>query len=189
MVEPSPASDWVAHTLLLFEFGGGRIVGLTIEARLEDKETYSPFAGLWNAYELAYLWATPHDLLTRRAVLLDHKVYVYPLKLTAEQKQSLLRNLVATTAAIETHPRFYNTIFSNCTNEIGKRAGLPWDYAFVLTGKSPGLLFRKGIIPGPSFAVAKARADLTAWLKAQNGTDKSVFDAALLAELNTRSAH
>lgn len=186
MVEPSPASDWIAHTLLLFEFKGGRIVGLTIEARMEENETYSPFSGLWNKYELAYMWATAHDLLTRRAVLLDHKVFVYPLKLTVEQKQNLLHKLLETTAQLETKPRFYNTLFHNCTNELAKRAGLSWNYAFVLTGKSPGLLFRKGVIPGPSFSAAEARADLTAWLKAQDGKEKSIFDASLLTELRAR---
>jgi hypothetical protein len=186
MVEPSPASDFVAHTLLLFEFGSRRLVGLTIEARLEEDETYSAFDGMWDAYELSYVWASARDLLTRRAVMLGHRVFVYPLKLSGVQMQALLVNLLKTGAELESHPRFYNTLFHNCTNELAKRAGLSWNYAFVLTGKSPGLLFRKRLIPGDSFEAAKAHADITAWLADTNGAEKSGFDARLLTELRAR---
>lgn len=187
MVEPSPASDIVAHTLLLFEFADARIVGVTIEARMEEGERYSPFAGLWNRYELAYVWATPRDLLVRRAVFLGHKVFVYPLRLADGQMHSLLRKLLGTTADLEGYPRFYNTLFSNCTNELAKRADLPWDLAFVLTGLAPSHLFRRGLIPGKSFKEAKARADMTDWLKGMAESDRATFDLALLAELDRRS--
>ena len=40
MVEPQPGGDYAAHTLVLFEFAGDRVVGLTVEARLEKGETY-----------------------------------------------------------------------------------------------------------------------------------------------------
>jgi hypothetical protein len=186
MVEPSPGSEVVAHTLLLFEFSSERIVGLTIEARLEEHESYSAFNGLWNRYELAYVWASARDLLVRRAVMLDHLVYVYPLKLSGAQKQSLLRKLLETTKDIEARPRFYNTLFSNCTNELAKRAGLSWDVAFVLTGRAAAHLFRRGVIPGSFFAEAKARADITGWLKTMADSDKATFDLMLLSELKRR---
>lgn len=189
MVEPSPASEIVAHTLLLFEFADDRMIGVTIEARMEEGERYSAFSGLWNRYELAYVWATPRDLLVRRALFLHHKVYVYPLALVAAQQQSLLRNLLGTTAELEAHPRFYNTLFSNCTNELAKRAELPWDMAFVFTGLAPKHLFKRHIIPGLSFAEAKARAEVTDWLKGMAESDKATFDMALLAELRKRSAN
>ena len=48
MVEPQPGGDYAAHTLILFEFGGDRIVGLTVEARLEQGETYDAIAGVFN---------------------------------------------------------------------------------------------------------------------------------------------
>ncbi len=186
MVEPSPASDIVAHTLLLFEFADDRIVGVTIEARMEEKERYSAFSGLWNRYELAYVWASARDLLVRRALYLNHEVYVYPLALSAAHQQALVRNLLNTTAELEAKPRFYNTLFSNCTNELAARAELPWDIAFVFTGLAPKHLFRRHVIPGSSFVEAKARAHITDWLKGMAASDKATFDMALLAELRRR---
>ena len=66
VVEPQPGGDYAAHTLVLFEFAGDRIVGLTVEARLERGETYDAIAGMFNQFELAYVWSTARDLLERR---------------------------------------------------------------------------------------------------------------------------
>ena len=123
VVEPQPGGEYAAHTLILFEFGGDRIVGLTVEARLEQGETYDAVAGAFNKFELAYVWATARELLTRRVTFLDKDVYVYPLQLDESQKRNFLRLLLEGTRDVATHPRFYNTITSNCTNELAKVAG------------------------------------------------------------------
>lgn len=70
VVEPFPGLEQTGHTLLLFEFEGAELLGLTIEARREVDEEFSAYAGLWNSFELAYIWASAKDLLTRRAVYL-----------------------------------------------------------------------------------------------------------------------
>lgn len=187
LIEPQPGSRLAAHTLLLFEFTDDRIVGLTIEARREANEPYSAFRGLWNAYELSYLWGSARDLLTRRVVMLDHDVFVYPLAISDDQKRMLLENLLARTEALETTPRFYNTLFSNCTNELAKAAGIDWHYSFVLTGRSDEHLFNRGIIPGEDFETARASANVTDFVRVLNDEPRSVdFDAALLGELRAR---
>lgn len=136
MLEPQPGSQLAAHTLLLFEFEGDRMLGLTIEARREAGEDYSAFNGLFNAFELAYVWGTARDFLTRRTVMLDHEVFIYPVDITDEQERMLLRRLLERTQALETQPRYYNTVLSNCTNELAKAAGFHWAPAYVLTGRS-----------------------------------------------------
>jgi len=187
VLEPQPGSQLAAHTLLLFEFSDDRLIGLTIEARREADEDYSALAGIWNAYELAYVWGSARDLLTRRAVMLDHQVFVYPVAIDAEQRDFLLRRVLARTDSLETRPRYYNTIFSNCTNELAKAAGFDWAPAFVLTGRSDEYLFERGIISGDDFAVANQRADMTQFIKEQNAGSAEGFDAAVLAELRRRN--
>jgi len=187
MLEPQPGSEIAAHTLLLFEFEDDRLLGLTIEARRESDETFSAWQGVWNTYELAYVWASARDLLTRRAVFLDHEVYVYPLRISYAQKINLLTRLLQTTADLEVTPRFYNTFFSNCTNELAKRADLDWDTAFILTGLSDDHLHHVGVIPGATFEDAKARADMRDVIRSLNTIeDAAAFDVALLAELRAR---
>lgn len=188
MLEPQPGSQLAAHTLLLFEFEGDRLLGLTIEARREAHEEYSALAGIFNAFELAYVWGTARDFLTRRTVMLDHEVFLYPVAITDAQKRALLQSLLQRTQALEARPRYYNTILSNCTNELAKAAGFDWAPAFILTGRSDEYLFRRGIIPGESFAQAHARSDMTEFVSALNAAPAQSFDAALLAELRRRFA-
>lgn len=185
VVEPHPGLKAAAHTFLLFEFKGERLLGVTVEARREDNETYSAWRGLWNAYELSYVWGTARDLLTRRAVHLEHEVYVYPIKASEAAKKRVLRHMLARTQALETQPRFYNTWSSNCTNELAKATDISWRPAFVLTGGADSALFKLGLIEGESFKAAKARARFTEWVRAHNDASQEAeaFDAALLAQL------
>jgi hypothetical protein len=186
VVEPQPGGDYAAHTLILFEFGGDRIVGLTVEARLEQGETYDAVAGALNRFELSYIWATARELLTRRVTFLDKDVYVYPLQLEAWQKPAFLRALLEGTIDVATHARFYNTITSNCTNELAKVAGLGWHYSWVLTGYSPQRLYELKLIPGETFEQAKQTALMKDQIASWNDLPSKEFDRALLAELRRR---
>lgn len=187
MVEPHPGLDVMAHTLVLFEFPDDQLVGLTIEARREADEGFSPFWGNWGQYELLYAWASARDLLTRRAVFLDHATYIYPMDLSHAQKTEFVRRLLARTAAIERAPRHYNTLFSNCTNELGKTAGLSWHHAFVLTGYAAQHLHARGLVPNHEpFDVVRENADMSSTLKLLNLAPPSEFDAALLDALRNR---
>lgn len=187
MLEPQPGSQLAAHTLLLFEFEGDRLLGLTIEARREQGEEYSAFHGQFNAFELIYIWATARDLLIRRAVMLDHEVFVYPVDISAEQNRTLLRNLLERSQSLSNTARYYNTIVSNCTNELAKAAGFHWAPAYILTGRSDEYLYRRGILPGASFAEAHRHSDMTDFIQALNQAPPAVFDRELLAELRRRN--
>lgn len=186
MLEPQPGSQLAAHTLLLFEFEGDRLLGLTIEARREEGEEYDALRGQFNAFELSYIWATARDLLIRRAVMLDHEVFVYPVSITDEQNRALLTNLLRRTESLETRPRYYNTVVSNCTNELAKAAGFQWAPAYILTGRSDEYLFRRHIIPGASFDDAHRRSDMTTFIQALNQAPPEAFDREVLAELRRR---
>lgn len=76
MLEPQPGSQLAAHTLLIFEFPNDRLLGVTIEARLEQDEGYDALKGLFNAYELSYHWATARDLLVRRGDAWARRVHL-----------------------------------------------------------------------------------------------------------------
>jgi hypothetical protein len=186
VVEPQPGGDYAAHTLILFEFGGDRIVGLTVEARLEEGETYDAVMGVFNSFELSFIWASAKDLLTRRVTYLDKDVYVYPLALDAGQQRRFLRSLLEGTIDVSNNARFYNTITSNCTNELAKVADLGWHYSWVLTGYSPQRLYALKLIPGETFGAAKERALLRDEIASWNNLPTRDFDKALLTELRRR---
>ncbi|NWG45770.1 MAG: DUF4105 domain-containing protein [Alphaproteobacteria bacterium] len=188
VVEPHPgAPDLMAHTLLLFEFGDDRLLGLTIEARREADEDYSAVAGLFNTFELLYVWASARDLLVRRAVYLDHDVNVYRLALTESQARSALTRFLASTQALGARPRFYHTLFSNCTNELGKNAGLGWHPSFVLTGRAAGHLHGIGLIRGQSFEEVAQAARMKETIARLARLPAPAFDAALLRAVRAAS--
>jgi hypothetical protein len=187
VVEPQPGGDYAAHTLILFEFASDRIVGLTVEARLEKGETYSALDGLLNKFELSYIWASAKDLLTRRVTFLKKEIYVYPLQLSEEQKQKFLHAVIDRTISVETKPRFYNTLTSNCTNELAKAANIDWHYSWILTGYSPQRLYDLKLITGPDFDTAREQALMTKEIAAWNDLPDAEFDRMLLAEVRKRS--
>jgi hypothetical protein len=192
VLEPQPGSKLAAHTFLMFEFSNDRLLGVTIEARRRNGQAYSALRGVFHTYELAYVWGSARDLMTRRAVMLDHQVYMYPITINAEQKHDLLANLLLRARDLETHPRWYNTLTSNCTNELAKATQLHWTPAYVLTGLSDNYLFAHHLIPGASFEDAFAKADVKDYVKALNlrvaAGDDGAFDAALLGEMRRRFA-
>lgn len=188
VVEPDPSLSFAAHTFMLFEFSDDRLLGLTIEARREADEDYSAIAGAFNQFELAYLWGTAHDLLTRRAVMLQHRVMIYPVTISRNQMQTMLRNVLIRTQSLEYAPRYYNTLFSNCTNELAKAAGFHWAPAFILTGESDEYLFDRHLLDAPSLHVARRRAEMERVIADLNGAVDNAFDRRLLVELRLRAS-
>jgi len=193
MVEPFGGTDAIAHTLILFEFTGERMLALTIEARKEEGEVYSAFKGAFRSYELVYLWAEARDVLTRRARFLDHEVFVYPIALTDEERKAFFGALVGETNHLYAHPRFYNTLFSNCTNELAKTAGLKWNSAFITTGYAPQHLYKVKTIPGREREIAfddiKNAAHVTKLIETVSDADTASFDAAFLQQIKARWRH
>lgn len=184
VVEPHPSMKVMAHTLVIFAFEDGTLTGLSVEARKEDGETYSAFQGALRKYELIYQWASPRDLLTRRAITLERDLFMYPLALSQAELEAYLGAVIARTRALETRPRFYNTLHSNCTNELAKSAGLDWDPAFIFTGRAAEALDRMGRLSGEGdFAARKARAKIDDAVRSHAALPEDDFNAALLEQL------
>ena len=191
-----PFEDWdgVAHTFLSFVFDGPRpqTISVSIEARKEIGETYSGFRGLFNAYELIYLWSTEKDILTRIAINLDHELYAYRLDITPDQGRRILEHFINRTNRLKDQPRFYNSFTSNCTNELAKSVNeafpksLPWRMQYILTGTADRYLFERDFIDPLNlrtssedganiFKSLKAKADIQSLAKTHANLPASSF--------------
>lgn len=169
-VEPFESWDGAAHTLLSFRFDGQtpKTISVSVEARREVGEKYSGLKGALNKFELIYIWSTEEDILTRIAINLDHPIYAYKLNVTPEQGQAILAHFIERSNSLRERPRFYNTFFSNCTNELAKAVNsafpgaLPWHPSHILTGRSAERLHSLGFITPESagFSEIKARAEI-----------------------------
>jgi uncharacterized protein DUF4105 len=158
VVEPftgAPFSGFkgVAHTYFVFDFQDQPPLAISVEARREKDEPYEAFHGLFNQFELIYIWGTEDDLTGRRAVLEKNRLYMYPLTISVEAARELLLQLAQASRQLESHPRFYNTLTSNCTNELANAANrvkpgaIPPNLALVFPGYSNEVLYKLGFIP------------------------------------------
>lgn len=153
LVEPFSKWDGVAHTFFLFDFEDGKSVSISVESRREKGEDFSAFIGLFNNFELAYLWGTEQDLIGRRLIVEKSKVYKYPLIVPKSWQSNLFMELAKETEELYDHPRFYNTMINNCTNILAKSANkikkdvVPFHISWVLPGFSDDLLYKLKFIP------------------------------------------
>lgn len=186
-VEPFPANALFAHSFLTFVFNDGdnapQAVSVSIEARMEKGESYSPIKGALRTYELLYVWSTEKDILTRIGVSLDHTLYAYKIDLEPDQMRQLFQYFVRRTNDLHKQPRFYNTLHSNCTNELAKAVNeafpnaLPWHRSWVMTGRSAAWLHRLGFIEGAeqTFSNLTKQSDIRSLVKAHADAPPTLF--------------
>ena len=179
-IEPFGGSPLFAHSYLSFVFetpaGERQTLAISIEARKELNNAYSPLLGAFRAYELLYVWSTEKDVHSRIAIKLDHELLAYKLTLPQEQAIVIFDHFVKRTNELAARPRFYNTLHSNCTNELAKAVNdaypgaLPWHRSWVMTGRSAKWLHRLGFIGDPQapFSEISADADIQALVKAHS---------------------
>ncbi|HRN70254.1 MAG TPA: DUF4105 domain-containing protein [Candidatus Woesebacteria bacterium] len=145
--------DGIAHTYFVFDFEDQKPIVISVEARREKEEKFGLFSGMLNKFELMYVWGTEEDLTQRRVLIEDNSLYMYPLTISQEQVQRLFLQLAKTTQELETKPRFYNSLFSNCTNELAKNANtskpgtIPYNLTWFFPGLAPQLLYKLQFIP------------------------------------------
>lgn len=152
MVEPF--SDWrgPAHTLLSFGFSDGQYVGISVEIRKEEGESFSPLGGLLRQYELIYIVGDERDLIGLRANHRHDDVYLYKMKATPEQARELFVSMLTRANLVAKKPEFYNTLTSTCTTNLVEHINviapgrIPLSYKTLLPAYSDELAFDLGLI-------------------------------------------
>lgn len=140
-----PFAAWrgIAHVFLSFGFAEGRHLAVSIEARREKSERYSPLRGIFRSYEVCHVIGEERDLLGSRANLKGHAVYLYPLLVPAETARVLFERILREAARVADHPEFYNTLTNTCTRAIAVPAN-------TLRDEPINLLDPRIIFPGYS---------------------------------------
>lgn len=143
----------VAHAFLSFEFDDGAYVSVSVEARREAGESYSPIKGAFHAYELMYVVGDERDVIGVRANQRKHDVYLYPLALSREQSRTVFESMLRDINAIAEQPEFYNTFTGSCMTGVAKHlaaAGvrIPLSLEFLLPAYSDKLFYDLGLIKG-----------------------------------------
>ena len=186
-IEPFSANPLFAHSYLSFVFttpeDERKTLSISIEARKEAGNPYSPLRGAFRAYELSYIWSTEKDIHSRIAIKLDHSLYAYKIDLDHDQAMIIFDHFVKRTNDLAERPRFYNTLHSNCTNELAKAVNtafpdaLPWHRSWVLTGRSGKWLHRLGFVKPQEtdFKSITAQSDIQSFIKQAASLDADHF--------------
>lgn len=167
-----------AHTFLSFGFSNGQRIAISVEIRKEKGESFSPWKGMLNQYELMYVIADERDVVDLRTNHRLHDVYIYPTVATKEQVQKLFLSMLNRANQLQVEPEFYNTVFSNCTTNIAShineitpnRIGV--DYRLLLPEYSDVLAQELGLIAqGMTIEEARAKYKVNEQAKLFKGTD------------------
>jgi len=111
----------IAHTIVSFGFAGEDFLAVSIEARKEEGEAYSAIRGFFRQYELLYVVADERDVIRLRTNFRDNPpehVYRYRLRGSKDTGREFFLEYMNSVTDVARHPRFYNTLTSNCTNLI-----------------------------------------------------------------------
>ncbi|MEQ8789748.1 MAG: DUF4105 domain-containing protein [Pirellulaceae bacterium] len=166
-VVPFTEAPALAHTMLSFGFADGRHLGVSVEVRLEEGETYSPLLGAMRQFEIMYVVAEERDLVLLRTETRDCDVYMYKARTTPEQTRAFFVDVMRRVNEIHQQPEFYDTLVNNCTTNIVDHINnlapgkVPSDYRVLLPGYSDQLAFDLGLLDTDvSFEETRRRAHI-----------------------------
>lgn len=150
-----PFDKWrgIAHTFVSFGFADGHYVTVSVETRMEQGETYSPVAGLFNTYELIYEVGDENDIIKVRTNYRHETIDLYPIKTTQQRMRAMFVDMLLRANQLRDKPEFYHTITNNCTSNIVNHVDtlvpgrVPrWSWRVLLPGYSDYLAYKLGLI-------------------------------------------
>ena len=141
----------IAHLLLSFGFGEDHLA-ISIEVRKEKTESYSSVAGFFRQYELYYVVADERDVIRVRTNYRKsppEDVYLFRLVGTPENARRVFLDYLRDINELRAHPRFYNTLTTNCTTMILTHATvnpdhIPLSWKILLSGYAPEYAYDMG---------------------------------------------
>lgn len=142
----------LAHAFLTFGFGDDH-VAISVEARKEAGESYSPLRGLMREYELTYVIGTERDVIGVRTNIWKESVSLYPIRADRDAMRRVFLDMVRRADALAEGPEFYDTITNSCNsnivahvNAINPRNVVPFGIRTILPGFSDRVAHELGLI-------------------------------------------
>jgi hypothetical protein len=147
------AGKAIAHIMVSFGFGGRDHVAISIETRKARGQSYSTVAGFFKQYELVYVVADERDVIRVRTTYRQPQedVYVYRLRVPRENIRRAFLDYMRTINDMHEHPRFYNTLTTNCTTAALVHTRVnpgspPLSWKILLSGYLPDYAYELGRI-------------------------------------------
>ena len=140
----------MAHTLATFGFDDGQFLCVSVEARRQRWQSYSPLWGLFRSYQLMFVLGDERDIVRLRTNIRREQVYMYRLRLPPQDLRRRLLDYVRRIEILAVQPGWYNSVTSNCTTNLfyNRRANVPWWLKpnIFLNGLSARAMYRLGFL-------------------------------------------
>src|SRR4026208_820429 len=145
------AGKAIAHMMVSFGFEGKDYLAVSIEMRKAKGKRYSTLAGLFRQYELYYVVADERDVIRVRTTYREPQedVYVYRTNAPLRNIRRVFLDYIQKINEIREHPRFYNTLTTNCTTTILMHTRMNpesprMSWKVLLSGYLPRYLYQLG---------------------------------------------
>ncbi len=164
----------IAHLFVSFGFGDEHLP-ISIEVRKTRSKKYSTLAGLFRQYELYYVVADERDVVRVRTNYRKsppEEVYVFRVVGSPENARRVFLDYMRDINTLREHPRFYNTVTTNCTTMILAHTTvnpghLPYSWKTLLSGYTPEYAYDRGRLDGSLlFEELKRRGHINALAQA-----------------------
>lgn len=168
------ASYWmgpaIAHLFVTFGFGDDHLA-VSIEARKDRTKPYATLPGFFRQYELVYVVADERDVIRVRTNYRKdppENVFLYRIVGPIENGRRVFLDYMRDINELREHPRFYNTLTTNCTTMILAHAAvnpghLPYSWKVLLSGYAPEYVYSMGRLDqSVPFEELKRRAHINA---------------------------
>jgi hypothetical protein len=168
----------IAHLFVSFGFGDDHLA-ISIEVRKTRSKEYSTVAGFFRQFELVYVAADERDVIRVRTNYRKsppEDVYMFRAVGPAENGRRVFLDYIKDMNRIKDHPRFYNTLTTNCTTMILAHTTvnvghLPMSWKVLLSGYAAEYAYDMGRLDRSlPFEELKRRGDINARAQA---ADKS----------------
>ena len=152
IVVPFKDAPILAHTMLSYGLADERHFVISVEARLEQGENYTPRGGSLRQYELMYVIADEQDIIPLRTEVRDVDVYLYRGNAQPDQVQDMLVDMLHRVNHLAREPEYYDTLTNNCTTNIVDHVNrlrpgtIRLDPRVLLPGHSDRLAYELGLI-------------------------------------------
>ena len=168
----------IAHLFVSFGFGDDHLA-VSIEVRKTRSKEYSTVAGFFRQFELVYVAGDERDVIRLRTNYRKsppEEVYMFRTVGTIENGRRVFLDYVEDMNLIRDHPRFYNTLTTNCTTMILAHTTvnpghMPMSWKVLLSGYAAEYAYDQGRLDQSlSFPELKRRGHINARAQA---ADKS----------------
>lgn len=168
----------IAHLFVSFGFGDDHLA-VSIEVRKTRSKEYSTVAGFFRQFELVYVAGDERDVIRLRTNYRKsppEEVYMFRPVGPIENGRRVFLDYIKDMNLIRDHPRFYNTLTTNCTTMILAHTTvnpghLPMSWKVLLSGYAAEYAYDQGHLDRSlPFAELKRRGHINARAQA---ADKS----------------